>query len=319
MNQNRGVIHRSSFRIHRCGGNMESLLKDIRYGIRTLLKNRGFTAVAVLALALGIGANTALFSVVNGVLLRPLAFNEPERLGQLYEENREHSYFLNSVSAPNFLDWKNQSQLFGSMAAYANAAVNVTGLDEPERVAIAVVTADFFQTLKVEPLLGRAFQPEDIKPGGPNLVVLSYGFWQRRFGGDATAVNQSLTVEGRNYTIIGVMPREAQLPSAAVLGAVPNRLQHGGPSQSELSSDRTPQAGRKLGASAGRDGRHRRAPRASLSAGGRGLDSEGRAGHGCGGRRDSTGARGAARRGRLRAVDCVRERGESTARACGLA
>ncbi len=194
---------------------MQTLWQDLRYGVRMLVKKPAFTLIAVITLALGIGANTAIFSVVNSVLLRPLAFNEPDRLARLYEENRGHNFFRQSVSAPNFQDWKNQSQFFEHLAAYYNQSANLTGFDEPERVSLAAVSADFFKALKVEPVMGRAFSPEEYKPGGPRLVVLSYSFWQRRFGADTNILGKTLTLEGNSFTIIGVMSREAQWPAAA--------------------------------------------------------------------------------------------------------
>src|SRR5215475_6596129 len=120
---------------------MQTLWQDLRYGVRALWKKPGLTLIIVLTLALGIGANTAIFSVVNGVLLRPLAFNEPDSLARLYEENRGHNFFRQSVSAPNFLDWKSQCQFFESLAAYANGSANLTGADSPERVSLASVSA----------------------------------------------------------------------------------------------------------------------------------------------------------------------------------
>jgi putative ABC transport system permease protein len=194
---------------------MNSLLQDLRYGARMLMKKPGFTLIAVLTLALGIGANTAIFSVVNAVLLRPLAFNEPDRLARLYEENHGHNFFRQSVSAPNFQDWKNQSQFFEHLAAYYNQSWNLTGFDEPERVSLASVSADFFKALKVEPVMGRTFLPEECKPGGPRLVVLSYGFWQRRFGADPNILGKTLALDSYSFTIIGVMSREAQWPAEA--------------------------------------------------------------------------------------------------------
>src|SRR5262249_50737070 len=127
---------------------MQTLWQDLRYGVRALWKKPGLTLIIVLTLAMGIGANTAIFSVVNGVLLRPLAFNEPDSLAKLYEENHGHNFFRQSVSAPNFLNWKNQSRLFERLAAYASASANLTGFDEPERVSLASVSADFFKALK---------------------------------------------------------------------------------------------------------------------------------------------------------------------------
>jgi putative ABC transport system permease protein len=189
-------------------GWLERLTQDVHYGARMLRKNPGFTLIAVMTLALGIGANTTLFSVINGVLLRPLAFNEPARIARLYQWGL-------TVSPPNFLDLKNQSQLFEHLAAYRNSLGNLTGAAEAERVSVASVSADFFKVLKVEPILGRAFLPEEDKPGGPRLVVLSYGFWQQRYGADPDILGKTLTLDDFSCTIIGVMPRESQYPFGA--------------------------------------------------------------------------------------------------------
>jgi predicted permease len=196
---------------------METLWQDLRYGVRTLLKKPGFTLIAVLAIALGIGANTAIFSVVNGVLLRPLPFKDPDTLARLYEENSEHSFFRQSATYPNFNDWREQNTAFEAMAAYVSGAANLTGRAEPERVQAAAVTADFFTVLRVEPVLGRTIQIDEAKPGGPNVAVLSYRFWQSHYGGDTEALGQALTLDGDPYTVVGVMPREAQWPDAAEL------------------------------------------------------------------------------------------------------
>jgi putative ABC transport system permease protein len=192
---------------------LERLGQDLRYGARMLLKSPGFTLISILTLALGIGANTAIFSVIDAVLLRPLAFNEPDRLARLYQVSDKNTFSRQPVSGPNFQDCKNQSRMFESLAAYGNRIANITGADEPERVLLTAVSADYFKVMKVEPVLGRAFLPEEDKPGGPRVVILSYGFWQQRFGADPNIVGKTLTLDGYNFTIIGVMPREAQLSS----------------------------------------------------------------------------------------------------------
>jgi predicted permease len=191
-------------------GWLERLGQDVHYGARMLRKNLGFTLIAVITLALGIGANTTLFSVINGVLLRPLAFNEPDRIARLFQWDGRQS-----VSTPNYLDLKNQTQLFEHLAAYGNRAGNLTGADEPERVSHAAVSADFFKVLGVEPILGRTFLPEEDKPGGPRVVVLGYGFWQQRYGADPDIMGKTLTLDDLSYTIIGVMPRESHYPNGA--------------------------------------------------------------------------------------------------------
>src|SRR4029079_10710643 len=138
---------------------------DLRYGFRMLLKHPGFTAIAVFALALGIGANTSIFSVVNAVLLRPLPFAEPSRLVNLFESYPQRGIEKGSASYPNFIDWKNQSELFEGMASYHQNDFILTGVDEPARLEGAVINADMFSLLGVTPTLGRAFRPEEDKPG----------------------------------------------------------------------------------------------------------------------------------------------------------
>src|SRR5919197_1757054 len=207
---------------------MKTLWHDVRYATRVLWKSPGFTLVAVIALALGIGANSALFSVVNGVLLRPLPLNEPESLARIYEENQGHDMLRQSASAPNFLDWRAQSRSFERMAGYLTRTVNFTGRGEPERVPVAAVLGDFFGVLRVAPTLGRDFVPDDFKQGGPNVVVLSDRTWRRRFNADPNAIGQAVTLNGQDYTVVGVMPREAQWPEGVEFWAPVNRLQNPG-------------------------------------------------------------------------------------------
>lgn len=194
---------------------METLYRDVKYGCRMLARKPGFTAVAVIALALGIGANSALFSVVNGVLLRPLALHHAERIACLFEENREHGQNRGSASAPNFADWREQSHMFEHMAAYRVGSGNLSGFGDPERAQYVSVSEDFFKTLQVSPLAGRSFEPRDYTPGGERLALLSYGFWQRRFGAVQNIVGRSFKVDGLNVSVVGVMPREAQFPGGA--------------------------------------------------------------------------------------------------------
>jgi putative ABC transport system permease protein len=193
---------------------MRTLLQDMRYGFRVLAKRPGFTAVAVLALALGIGANTAIFSVVNAVLLRPLPYKEPERLAVVWETVSQAGQEMNKrneVAMGNFRDWRAQNQVFEQLAALSYASVNMTGIAEPERIQGAVVTTNLFQVLGVEPAAGRSFLPEEEKVGGPRVVVLSQGLWQRRFGADPTLLGRTLTLNGNQFTVVGIMPPAFQL------------------------------------------------------------------------------------------------------------
>src|SRR5919112_4250371 len=185
----------------RGGGFVETLRQDLRYGARMLLKHPGFTFIAVLTLALGIGVNTALFSVVNAVLLRPLPYAEPGRLAQLYEANAQQGYDRFAFSLANFVDHRDQQTGFEQMAAYFRRDANLTGAGEPERVQVAVVSASFFPLLRVQPLLGRGFLTEEETPGKHRVAVLSYGLWQRRFGADPGILNQPVTLGGNVYTV----------------------------------------------------------------------------------------------------------------------
>ena len=187
-------------------GMLGDLGHDLRYGVRMLWKNPGFTAIAVIALALGIGANSAIFSVVNTVLLRPLPYGEPERLVMVWEDNSKIGFPRDTPAAANYVDWRDQSTVFEGMAATADQSLNLTGAGEPERFDGKRVSANFFSLLGVEPQLGRGFMPEEDVPGANKVVVLSHGLWQRRFGSDPGLVGKSITLNGEGYTVVGVMP-----------------------------------------------------------------------------------------------------------------
>jgi putative ABC transport system permease protein len=189
-----------------------TLWHDLQYGIRKLWRNPAFTLTVVLMLALGIGANTIIFSVVNAVLLRPLPYKEPERLIRLWETSIKQSEVDFAVSAPNFNDWRSQQSSFEELAALELATFNLTGGGEPERVAAASVTANLISTLGVDPLVGRTFLPEEEKSGHNHVVLLSYGLWQHRFGGNPLLVNTAIQLNGENYTVIGVMPAGFEFP-----------------------------------------------------------------------------------------------------------
>jgi putative ABC transport system permease protein len=197
---------------------METLLRDIRYGIRSLVKRPGFTIVALIALALGIGANTAIFSLVNGVLLRPLPFAEPDRLVWMWGNIRNAGNRA-SVSPPDFLDFRKENKTFEEFAASFTMplALNLTGSGEPERLSAAGITGNYFQALGAKPLLGRTFVLENEKPGNDQVVVLSYALWQKRFGGDPTIVGKTITLDGTTREVIGVMPQHFNFPRAAGL------------------------------------------------------------------------------------------------------
>jgi len=194
---------------------METLLRDLKYGVRSLLKRPGFTAVALLALALGIGANTAIFSLVNAVLLRPLPFPQPDRLVWMWGNIRNGGNRA-SVSPLDYLDYRHQNNTFEHFAAVLTVPlpVNLTGDGEPERLTGAAVTGDYFQALAVQPALGRTFLLENEKAGNDQVAVLSYGLWQRRFGGDPNIVNQKIMLDSKPCIVLGVMPKEFSFPSA---------------------------------------------------------------------------------------------------------
>jgi putative ABC transport system permease protein len=182
---------------------MDTLLQDVRYAFRMLAKNPGFAAIATLTLALGIGANTAIFSVVNAVLLRPLPYRDPARLVLMNEETKQLPGM--SVAYPTYLDWRNRNRSFERISAVQPAQFTLSGVDRPERLGGWNISADFFATLGVTPLLGRDFSAQDDKPGAPAVAILSNGLWKRRFGSDPSIVGRALTLSGRSVTVIGVL------------------------------------------------------------------------------------------------------------------
>lgn len=200
---------------------METLLKDIRYGVRGLIKRPGFTVIALITLALGIGANTAIFSVINAVLLRPLQFKDPEQLVIVWEDATFAGFPKNTPAPANYFDWKNQNQSFSDMAACAEVSFNITGDGEPERAMAFTVTSNFFPLFGVQPLLGRSFLPEEDQPGANKVVVLSHSLWQSRYGGDRQIVNRGILLNGEKHTVVGVMPASFQFMEKEVRLWVP--------------------------------------------------------------------------------------------------
>ena len=195
---------------------MKTLLQDLRYGLRVLWKTPGFTAVAVLALALGIGANTAIFSVVNGVLLRPLPFAEPERLVMVWMDNRVLGLREDLNSYPNYVAWRDESQAFEHLAAFTSTSPTLTSeRGEPERLQGVSATANFFGVLRAQPALGRLFTAEEEAEGKDAVVVIGHGLWRRRFGGQPGIVGQQITLNGRGRTVVGVMPQGFRFPGEA--------------------------------------------------------------------------------------------------------
>ncbi len=210
---------------------MDDLIQDLRFAARSLRKSAGFTVVAVLTLALGIGANTAIFSVVNGVLLRPLAYEQPDRLVTIAESNPVQDREGFNVSYPNYLEWKKQSRVFEQIAAVRTMSVTLTGGDEAARVLLSLISRELFAVLRVEPALGRGFLAEEDRPGADPVVILGHGLWQRRFGADPEVVGKTIAINGSSSTVIGVMPPEFEFPSEDVelwapIGLLADRMQN---------------------------------------------------------------------------------------------
>src|SRR6202046_467477 len=191
------------------GGLMGTLVQDVRFAIRMLRKSPGCTAVAVFPLALGIGANTALFSVVNGVLLNPLPYPHPEQLVTLHESKPNFS--TGSISYPNFLDWQKENHTLSSAAVSRSYSFSLTNLGGAEQIQGQFVTSDFFSILGVRPVMGRSFAPDDDQTGAAPVAMVSAGFWKRKLSGEPDVVGKSLTLDGREFTIIGVIPSEFDL------------------------------------------------------------------------------------------------------------
>ena len=206
---------------------MEGLIQDLRYGGRMLINKPGFTAVAIITLALGIGANTAIFSVVNAVLLRPLPFPESERLAMVSTTNLARGFTNFGTSMPDFRAWRERNTTFEKMAAYSTTNFNISGTIEPERVMGAQVSTELFPLLGVGPVRGRTFTNEEGIFGKHHVAIISDGLWQRRFGSDSGLTDQTMTLDGEKYAIIGVMPRGFQFPDPTVAVWTPIALADG--------------------------------------------------------------------------------------------
>ena len=192
---------------------LSSFWQDLRYGFRTLARNPGFACVSVLALALGIGANSAIFTVVNSVLLRPLRFEKPDQLVMVRERNLKAGFPQFSISPGNYAGFRDQNHSFAELAAFAGQGLNLSGGAEPERLRGSRVTRNFFQVLGNAPAVGRTFSAEEMQLGNHRVAILSYGLWQRRFAGSPSALGQTLKLNEELYTVIGVMPADFQFPS----------------------------------------------------------------------------------------------------------
>ena len=204
---------------------MRSVWQDLRYGLRMLLRKPGFTFAAVLTIALGIGANTAIFSAVNAVLLRPLPYLEPERLVRIWGTSARQSateargeFYDYNISPNNFYDWREQNQVFAQMAAFSFGSLTLTGRDEPLRLVCPAVSAEFFSVLGVTPAHGRFFLPEEEQVGQHRAVVLSHGLWHSQFGGDPNIIGQTLSFEGNSFVVVGVAPANFRHPVRSPIG-----------------------------------------------------------------------------------------------------
>ncbi len=191
---------------------MDNLWKDIRFGLRTLVRSPAMTLVALLTLALGIGANSAIFSVVDGLLLRPLPYPDPQELVLVRESAPKLGFPRFSVAPPNFADWRRMNKSFEHLVAFNREKLNLTGSDQPESLQGVAVSPDFFEMLGAKPVLGRGFREEEAKPGQGRVAVLSYNLWQRRFGGDPKIVDRTLILNGEPYVVVGVAPRDCDMP-----------------------------------------------------------------------------------------------------------
>ncbi len=178
-------------------------LRDIRYSLRTLAKARGFAIVTVVTIALGIGANTAIFSVIDAVLLKPLPYRDPDRLLMVWEKPPGSE--RNGISAANFLDWRDQNHVFEQMSAITGEGYNLADATQPEQIQAAKVSANFFDLLGVKPAWGRTFLPTEDQPGRDHAVVLSHRLWKRRFAGNTNFIGQDLRLNGEKYTVVGVL------------------------------------------------------------------------------------------------------------------
>lgn len=190
---------------------METLWQDFRYGLRMLLKAPGFTAIAIITLALGIGANTAIFSVVNGVLLNPLPYDHPDRLVALYSGTSDFDH--SSISYPNFLDWVRDNRSFSALAAFRQDNFDLTGMGQPERVAVEMVSADFFRILGVKPVLGRSFEAKEDQVGAPPVVMISGGLWAGKFGSRRDVIGRTIELNDTAYTVVGIVPADFRFQS----------------------------------------------------------------------------------------------------------
>jgi putative ABC transport system permease protein len=228
---------------------MDTFFKDLRYGLRTLLKRPGFSIIAIATLAIGIGASTTIFTVVDAALLRGLPYRQPDRLYHLWERPPQQEYSKREMSYPDYQDYQ-QNNVFEGLAAYTGGGAILSGMGEAESIAAPRVTANFFSVLGVDPIIGRAFQPGEDKPGTPKVTVLTYSLWQRRFGGNPNVIGQAVTINGESHTIVGVLPASFQfamrnsdlwLPYQPTQNQLTRRFMHGTNLIGRLKDGVTPQ------------------------------------------------------------------------------
>jgi putative ABC transport system permease protein len=199
------------------------MFQDLRYGMRMLLKHPGFTCMVVLTLAVGIGANTALFSIINALLLRPLPFPQPERLVQVWEVARQSGNQKFPVALPNLVDWRRESRSIAHIAAYLPVGFSMSDHDQPEHISVLSVTTDYFKVIGVAPMLGRDLREEDGQPNAPRTAILSHGFWRQRFAADPQVVGRSIRLNSEHCAVIGVMPKGFAFPNAETAVWTPMR------------------------------------------------------------------------------------------------
>src|SRR5882724_10823042 len=198
---------------------MDALLRDLKFSVRSLMKRPGLTVIAIVTLAIGIGANSAIFSVVNALLLKPLPFPDPDRIVALWDKVPSRGVERNEVSIANYVDWRAQNKTLEQLGLYSWWSTNLTGSDSPERVQGFQVTTNFLDVLGTKPLLGRGFSAEEEQPGKDAVALLTYNLWQRRFGADPNIVNKTISTNGINRTVIGVMPPDFNYPKGAEIYA----------------------------------------------------------------------------------------------------
>ena len=298
------------------GGLMQELgfWRDVRHALRMLVRTPAFSLIAIFTFAVGIGANTAVFSVVNGVLLRPLPYPDSDRITLVWVDNRREKIKEDITSYPNYRDWRDQNSSYAMLAGYSDAAFALTGAGEPERLMGAETTANFFDVMGVKPMIGRVYGVENETPGKDAVAVISYGLWQRRFGGTPDVLGKTITLNTQPYELIGVMPPELRWPETA---------EHLGPAGAGRAAarvtrivldagDRTAEAGRLRSGRADRHGGHFHAARKGVSGQQRLRRKRGRP---AGSDRRPRGSRpqGIDGRGRLRPPDRVRESRQSDA------